>query len=266
MLCTCFPAALGPWPKMYIFPAGGILWTWLDLVHSIYNYFKLTSFFILPLLHLLFVVHRYTVIYCPNLITKFFTTTKCVLAVIGIFLFGALISIHELFYNTQVSINGILFFSEKRQHEKYTSTYIPLLLLVKGVIIVVALIFFTKKMNTALSENIHFLREQDAVRHELRIKSYLNIIRFNLTVVFLCIISISINLTKQVASDLSYYIVNQDFSDYEVITALGIDLISVVSAFEFFLFPLSILLFLPHMKELKSRLCCCCGIDVRGPA
>ena len=235
-------------------------------MHSIYHYFKLTSFFVLPLLHLLYVVHRYTVICCPNLITKFFTTTKCILAVIGIFLFGALISIHELFYNTQVGIDGIHTATEKRQHEKYTSAYIPLLLLLKGMIIVVALIFFTKKMNTALSENIYFLRDQDAVRHEPRIKSYLNIIRFNVSTLFLCLISVTIHLMEQMANDLRHYIDNQDTSDYEIImVGLGIDLISVISSFEFLLFPFFVLLFLPHMKEVKSRLCCCCGFGETDP-
>ena len=242
---------------MYIVTDYGMIWTWMDFLRKIYKYFKLASLFILPLLHLLYAVHRYAVICCPHLITKFFTTTKSILAVIKIFLFGALISIHELFDEERVGLKSIFVQPEKYLHEKYTSAYIPLLLMVKGIIVLVASILLTKKMNAALNESIHFLWQQDATRHEPRIKSYQNIVRFNLSVVFLGVISIAINLTKQVASDLNHYFVGRIVGDFLMIVTIGVDFISIISCFEFVLFPFFVLFFLPHIKELKTRLSCC---------
>ena len=118
-----------------------------------------TFYLMIPLLNIFYTANRYIIICHPSNISKFCTKWKTVSCIVAIMVISGVAPIHELYDTNLILAYTPVALAElgKRSHEYVTGIIVILLLLIKGLIIFVASLVLTSKMNRALSQNIQFL-------------------------------------------------------------------------------------------------------------
>ena len=168
---------------------------------------------------------------------------------------GMLASIHELFDNNEfVDDERYTLVKQKmHDHEQYTNTAVLYLLVIEGVMISVASLILTEKMNIALNRNILFLRTMDGNRNAKRIRSYERLQKFNISTVFVDISALGLQLSQHVYAELKAHQRERSWNEHsemDWITAL----MELCSCLQLIVFPLLAMVYLPVYRELQKEL------------
>ena len=212
---------------------------------------------LVPLLQLAYTVNRMIVITHPQLIHKYCTKrVTCIVTITFVFITMA-ISIYELYENIFMFFGASFerkFIEIEKQNELYRNSGVLNICMFLSIFFVVYIgtLFLTKKMNRSMQKNIDFLKTMDAERHNCRIFSYENVIRFNKIIAITTLMFTLIHLLDTLIRSLKFFLLREVVSEgtrfqyyLKLVELSGIFLGSL----EVCISPLVFILFLPSVRQ-----------------
>ena len=210
----------------------------------------------LPLLHLLNVINRYIIICHPHLIAQYCSRAKAVTVIVCILTAAFSAFIHEMYDNNYLSVtafNATVYAKRSRLHESYSGLINITVLSCETLAVLLGFSVLTKKVNGTLATSIEFLERQNGDRFGKNVASYKRLMHSNLTLYFICTLTMVGALCQTVFLELHniYAIPNKNLtSPLAGIFVAGVELFL---SLEIVLYPVFLALYGPIFQSILMR-------------